>query len=474
MPVPNLLFVYTDEQRYDTMGAYGNRQIETPNLDRFAESATVFEEAYVTQPVCTPSRSTLLTGLYPHTNGCTANNVPLPPEVACLPEMLAEGDYVCGHHGKWHLGDEIFPQHGFEDWRAIEDMYRRYYRPDKPRDQVSHYQRWLRAQGLEPPEGDAFNRGQVAQLAEEYSKPAYLAREATRFLSENRHNPFVLFVNFLEPHMPFTGPRDDQYDPDEIPLPDNFEAVPGPDQPLRLRAGLEKWKRRFSTEEDFRRLISRYWGLCSQVDTHFGRIMDALEEFGLADNTIVVYTSDHGDMMGSHGMVAKTVMYQEAVRVPLLVRAPGRPEGRRVAGPVSQIDVVPTLLDMMGQPIPERLQGVSRRDAVEGETAQFDEDVFIEWNSANGYSADIELPDATPEEIRESWSDPVRTIVTPDGTRFSCSPRGDHELYDLNEDPGETTNLATDGEYLPLMRDLRERIVRWQERTGDEVELPKL
>ena len=112
MKKPNLLFVYTDEQAFNTLAAYGNNQIEMPNLNRLAEESIVFDQAYVSQPVCTPSRSTLLTGLYPHTNGCTENNIPLRPETACLPEMLKAGEYVCGHFGKWHLGDELFAQHG--------------------------------------------------------------------------------------------------------------------------------------------------------------------------------------------------------------------------------------------------------------------------------------------------------------------------------------------------------------------------
>ena len=115
---PNILFIFTDEQRYDTMTAYGNRAIQTPNLDRLARQSTVFEQTYVTQPVCTPSRSTLLTGLWPHTNGCTANNIPLRPETLCVPEMLPD-DYSTCYDGKWHLGDEIFAQHGFQEWISI-------------------------------------------------------------------------------------------------------------------------------------------------------------------------------------------------------------------------------------------------------------------------------------------------------------------------------------------------------------------
>ena len=115
----NLLFIFTDEQRADSMAAYGNLHIETPNLNRLALESVIFDQAYVTQPVCTPSRSSIMTGLYPHTNGCTENNRPLPPGVPCLPEMLADGDYVTAYHGKWHLGDEIFAQHGFDEMLSL-------------------------------------------------------------------------------------------------------------------------------------------------------------------------------------------------------------------------------------------------------------------------------------------------------------------------------------------------------------------
>jgi arylsulfatase A-like enzyme len=124
---PNLLFLYTDEQRYDTLAAYGNKTIRMPNLDRLAGQSTVFERAYVTQPVCTPSRATLLTGLYPHTSGLIRNNIPLRADTKCLPEMMPAGLYACAHMGKWHLGDEIYPQHGFPTWLATEDTYHRFY-----------------------------------------------------------------------------------------------------------------------------------------------------------------------------------------------------------------------------------------------------------------------------------------------------------------------------------------------------------
>jgi arylsulfatase A-like enzyme len=490
MATPNLLFLYTDEQAFNTLAAYGNRRIDMPNLDRLAEQSVVFDQAYVTQPVCTPSRSSLLTGLYPHTTGCTENNVPLPPDLPCLPEMLPEGDYVTGHFGKWHLGDEIFAQHGFDEWVSIEDAYSKYYRDDRDRSARSSYHHFLVDNGFIPDNGEIFGRSQAARLPEEYGKPAFLAREASRFIREHRGSPFVLYVNFLEPHMPFFGPRDGQYEPSDMPLPANFETVPTAEQPLKTRLLRQYYQRNghsglpLRTAADWQRMIANYWGLCSLVDTHAGAIFDTLDECGLRDNTIVVFTSDHGDMMGAHRLLAKCTVFQEAVRVPLLLRLPGQTRGKRVTGPVSQIDVVPTLLDLLGQPVSDRLQGRSLRVMMNSENPTSDQDVFIEWNGPNsGLGADVvgqvQLPEwaaelADVDEVRAAVRDPVRTVVTPDGWKLNCSPQGEHELYNLRDDPFETRNLHGRKEYSQIIDSLAERIRRWQDRTNDAVQLPEM
>ena len=480
---PNLLFIYTDEQAFNTLEAYGNSEISMPNLNRLAERSVVFDQAYVTQPVCTPSRSTLLTGLYPHTDGCTANNVPLRPETPCLPEMLAGGDYVTAHFGKWHLGDELYAQHGFGEWIGIEDGYNQYNGKGKDRSIRSGYHHYLIECGLAPRNGKTFSREEAARLPEEHGKPAFLAREASRFIRANRNDPFALYVNFLEPHMPYFGPRDNQYDPRTIPLPPNFDAVLDDSQPLKARAFAQAYREwghsgmPLRTPEDWRRLIANYWGLCSLIDTHIGTILNTLEESGLSDDTIVVFTSDHGDMMGSHGLTAKSVMFEEAVRVPLMIRLPNQDQGKHVSGPVSHIDVVPTLLDLMNQPIPPHLQGKSLRGLLETEKATSTGSVFIEWNGHNtGFVGEewgsFPMPSAlegvvSREEVETAVSDPVRTVVTPDGWKLNHSQRGEHELYDLSSDPGETENLFYRTESAPIVDRLKEEIARWQKRTGD-------
>lgn len=484
----NLLFIFTDEQRADTMAAYGNSHIEMPNLNRLASESVIFDQAYVTQPVCTPSRSSIMAGLYPHTTGCTENNRSLPSDIPCLPEMLADRDYVAGYHGKWHLGDEIFLQHGFDEWISIDDGYAKYYSPGRdPEDEArSSYHHFLIEHGFKPASGNAFHRYEAARMPEEFGKPAFLAREASRFIRENKNRPFILYVSIFEPHMPFFGPRDDQYNPDEIPLPGNF-ALPTEEQPLKTRLFRRGYYEKgnhglpLKTEKDWRRIIANYWGLCSLVDTHVGMILNTLDECGLRDNTIVVYTSDHGDMMGSHRLLAKCVMFEEATRVPLLVRLPGQRSSRRIWGPVSQIDLVPTLLDLMDQPTPDHLQGKSLKPLLEGsEDVSLEESIVIEWNGPNNGFGDVlgqvsthesMLSLATKEQIERATTDPVRTVITPDGWKFNCSPLGEHELYNLKDDPLETRNLAAAPEHQPGMQELTARIRCWQEETGDKVDL---
>ena len=487
MPRPNLLFIFTDEQRADTMAAYGNSIIQTPTLNRLTAQSTVFDQAYVTQPVCTPSRSTILTGQWPHTNGLRHNNIPLSPETRCLPEFLESGDYYCGYHGKWHLGDELYLQHGFDEWVSIEDGYNSHFTKGRDKSKKSDYHHWLIENGHTPQNGDRFGRGEATSLPEQWGKPKFLGDNAGRFIRENKERPWCLYVNFLEPHMPFYGPRDDQHDLDEITLPANLDHPPTEDQPLKARYYARAYREngfgdrfQLKTDRDWRRLICNYWGLCSLVDHHVGRILDTLTECGLDDNTIIVYTSDHGDMMGSHRLLAKTVMFEEAVRVPLIVKLPGQTKPRRIMGPVSQIDLVPTLLDLMGEPVPEgdELQGKSLGDVLRADgPARLEEPVFIEWNGRDsGQPGKVMNEDTRPDwakemctqdELAAAIADPVRTVITPDEWKYNHSPLGEHELYDLNNDPFELRNMVKKPEHASRIAEMKALIDAWKERTGD-------
>jgi arylsulfatase A-like enzyme len=275
--------------------------------------------------------------------------------------------------------------------------------------------------------------------------------------------------------MPFYGPRDNQYDPAEVTLPANFDHPPTKDQPAKAHRVFERMRDRgfegqaLDAEAGWRQLIAKYWGLCSLVDTHAGTILSTLEACGLEDRTIVVYTSDHGDFMGSHRLVGKGLMFEEAARVPLLVHLPGQKTAQRVARPVSQIDLVPTLLDLMDQPAAPDLSGRSLRPDLEGRTPAPPEDIFIEWNGEVGVRTWTDPRTVTPPR-----EDAVRTVVTTDGWKFNWSAADEHELYDLNRDPIEVKNLAPRKGSRPRMQDLAGRIRAWQERTGDTAALPAL
>jgi choline-sulfatase len=310
------------------------------------------------------------------------------------------------------------------------------------------------------------------KLPEEFSKTAYLAREASRFIRENRRDPFVLFVGFHEPHPPYHGPRDGQYDPAEIKMPENYHHPPTADQHPkalhRFRSFQEKGYRSWNLTEDaeWRKIVSNYWGLCSQVDTHVGTILETLRECDLYDETLVVFTADHGDMLGSHRLLQKSVMFKESIMVPLILKMPGQGKSVTINGPVSHIDLLPTILDIMGEEAPRHLQGNSLRPVIEGD-GEIEDGAIIEWNSRRGPRD----PSGTEDEATAASRDPTRTIVTPEGWRFTYSPMGWHELFNLDDDPMEIHNLARSGEHDELMSDLLEKIRSWQSQTGDRVKL---
>ncbi len=254
-------------------------------------------------------------------------------------------------------------------------MYKHYYTREGYKAAKASYHLFLEKHGFKPDADNSgypvFSRNFAARLPEQYSKPAFLAGEVCQFIQEHRNQPFLIYLNFLEPHMPFFGPYDGMYKPEDVYLPRNFDALLAPDSPIRHRYLVKYyrdhgWPDRegkhgtLKTEWEWRYLISRYWGLVSLVDTHVGKILTTLAECGLEENTVVIYTSDHGDMMGSHRLAEKMVMYEEATRVPLLIRIPWlKNPPQAVEHPVSQIDLVPTILDILDMPVPFHLQGKS-------------------------------------------------------------------------------------------------------------------
>jgi arylsulfatase A-like enzyme len=487
MKHPNILLLWTDEQRHDTLPVAGTHHPDMPELARLSGHSCAFTRAYCTQPVCTPARGSVMTGLMPHRHGAITNNVALDPSVPCLPELLPERVYATGYIGKWHLGDECFAQHGFEEWVGVDDSYVRYYSPERDRNHRCEYHHWLVSRGYRPDHNGIFGRHFAANLPESESKPAFQADQAIDFIDRHRGEPWCLSVNMLEPHMPFTGPRDGDYDPQAIPLPDNHLADPDDSCFLRHRLLNRRFRSQsfscfdFSDEAGWRRLRANYYGLCSQIDHHFGRILRALEASGQYDDTLVIFTSDHGDMMGSHRMVAKTTMYEEATRIPLLVKLPGQRSHRRCEHPVSQIDLVPTALEACGVAIPDDIQGQSLVATAAG-AAHEHRDVLVQWtfNKDQDFTfldgEGAALPWAAGlgdgPSLTAAWEAPMRTLITDDGWRYSANDLGEQECFHLASDPGETRNLAGSDE-APL-DELHSRLLARMDDLGDELSLPWL
>jgi arylsulfatase A-like enzyme len=464
-PRPNLLFILTDQHRRDAVGAHGNPQIRTPHLDALARRGVLFEAAYVTQPLCTPSRASLLTGLYPHTHGAGLNNEPLSRDRRILVEMLAPGAYRSAWFGKWHLGDEIFRQRGFDEFESTEDGYEEHYSPGRDRSAKSGYHHFLAGRGVKPDERDGgYSRRYANTLPKELSKPAYVAGKGIEFIERHRERPFAVFLSFLDPHTPFNSVNDGMYDPARMEVPATFHEPLDPtvlERTRVLRDMLQhdapgSYKGIIDTARDLQEVKARYYGKVTLVDEMVGRVVARLGELGLSGRTIVVFTSEHGELMGAHRLVFKSLMYEESAGVPLILSVPGMTDrGRRVAAPVSTVHLTPTLLDLMGQPAPAGLQGESWAPILRKGGAWPERPVFMEFNGP-------------PWPFKDRFTERLRTVRTPDGWKLTVDDRSQGELYDLRQDPQERKNLFYDDAHLGRVRALLEQIRAWQRGTGDE------
>ena len=486
--MPNLLLLWTDQQRYDTLAAAGQTVLRLPHLNRLAESATVFDRAYCTQPVCTPSRGSLVTGLYPHAHGATTNNVHLRRDVKTFAEWLNEwqtGDYATGYIGKWHLGDEIYPQHGFDEWQATDDGYVAHYSPERDRDDRSPYHHYLYDEGYQPGEHNTFHRNWQCMLPERDSKPRWQADRAIDFINRHQGRPWVLSVNTLEPHHPLPAARNGAYTPDELPVAGSFCKTPD-DVPLHVRMKQRHWSQgfehfHFGSERSWRQAMAHYWGLCEMVDDHYGRILQALADSGQWDDTLIIFTSDHGEMMGCHGLFGKQVAFDYSSRVPLIIKWPGQQEAQRVEQPVSLADLTPTICEVCGGQVPEGLHGQSLAPIGRGEMVPA-RDIGIVWHvrpdaAPPAWQNEADVPEdlrdlASPAALAAASVYTYRAIVTPQLRKLWVTSLGEWQLYDLAADPDELHNLAS--ERPDEVAALRQRLVDWLGSVDDPWEVPAL
>jgi arylsulfatase len=470
---PNILLFISDQQRTDTLKCYGNDWIQSPHQDALAERSFVFENTYVTQAVCTPSRGSLMTGLYPHSHGCVVNRIKLRDEIPSIAEMLPT-TYRKAMFGKWHLGDDSVRQHGFDEWISTEDDHRNMYsRPGLP---FSSYYCWMKEQGIEPENNSAtgeiiFSPNQRSKLSAEYQMATFVANHSERFIRENTDQPWLLVFSTFEPHPPMTGPYDGMYDPDDLPLGPTFRKKPE-GHSLFNRARAEHCLNNraeggdLREEKSGRKSRAQYYGNVKIIDDAVGRMVKVLEETGQMENTVFAFTSDHGEMAGDHAMMGKRAFYEESARVPLILSVPWlTKEQKRIDGVFGQADLISTLLEFANQPVLESLPGRPCVDVLRGETNLENHAAFMEWNGIG----DRNLGN---DQINLMATLPWRCVVMGDRWKLNLCAGDQCELFDLNTDPYEETNLFDDPAHRDRIREMAAKIRLWQHETGDDAPLP--
>lgn len=467
---PNLILFLPDQQRADTLACYGGINVHAPSLNKLASESVIFERTYVTHPVCTPSRSSLMTGTWPHTNGCTRNSVPLDRRFHVFPELMEDRDYRAAYIGKWHLGEEGPVGRGFHEWISTDDH--------------GDYTNFLLSRGIAPDKGNGrFSELAISNLPLELSRPKFLEKHACDFIEKHQRDPFIVVVGFVEPHSPYNGPLNDEHPLDQIDLDPTATLPESENIPLRYRL-MREWQQAEAildrerlpfqlffgiTPEEYRSIKQRYLGLVTLVDQSIGAILECLERCGLAGDTIVIHTSDHGDSLGAHHLFGKETMFEEAARVPFLIRLPSHKRAKMISQPVSHIDFVPTLLDLLGQPKHPQCAGKSllpviNEDAVRGQN------VFLEW-APNRTKIKKGTSLARRRMIKRAVEESTRTIVSPEGWKVCLRDKDLNELYNLTDDPWETRNLYSVRQYASVISRLAGEIHRWQEATNDRLKI---
>jgi arylsulfatase A-like enzyme len=469
LPVkPNLIVFLPDQLRADAVAGETASSVHAPNIHKLAAQSVIFDRAYVTQPICTPSRSSLMSGTWPHLNGATSKTRILYPQFRCLPEMLADSDYRTAYFGKWHLGDEFSAQHGFEEWLSVEEFFKSA-KSDHKIDGVSDYTKFLLSKGYKPDShsGKYFSRAFAYSLPFELSMAKFLEKRTCEFLQAHRNEPFLVFVAFVEPHPPYNGPFNNEHSLDTISLDASSGDTFGEDIPLRCRLRQELFRHRLGNAEAYRKVKQKYFGLITELDHCIGAILAQLDDLGLTERTITVLSSDHGDMMSAHGLLGKQMMFEESARVPYLVRMPGQKQPIHCTQAISHIDFAPTMLDLLGKPQHSQCVGQSKAKLVRGETCE-PEPVFIQWSPVKE-KINKHSKLASQEQMKQAVTESTRAIFTPDGWKLCLRDKDKNELYNLRGDPAERHNLYYDNSHADMVSELTTQIHRWQEGVGDSL-----
>lgn len=446
----NVVVVLADQLRADCVGCYGNSIVKTPHIDRLANAGTRFSWAFSQHPQCAPSRASLLTGRYPHTNGSISNFTATGDHERTLGERYRAAGYQSVGVGKLHLFKEK-QEAGFSDLMVSGGQHSG---STDAECLDEDYKNWMRERGHWDALKEAYAQRadpnyrlnfqcKVSPLPPDLYIDGWVGNRAVEFIeAQSATRPFFMFVGLPNPHNPFEPPEPyaSIYDPSGMPIPESFQSDLSKKPPQHLaykkfgRAGMGS-NYELLTEEALRQVIAYYYASITLVDDQVGKIIDALEAKGIMDDTVVVFLSDHGELLGDHGMLLKStdaypILYDNCLHVPLIFRVPGAPAGQVVESAVELVDLAPTILEATGLEMAPEFQGFSLLDALHGGDAPTREWVFCETGA-----------------VKMLRGGGYKLVYYP-GQTYG-------ELYDLNSDPHEMNNLWMESEYA----DVRSRMI---------------
>ncbi|WP_157638029.1 sulfatase family protein [Flexithrix dorotheae] len=451
----NVLLIIGDDHSARVLGCYGNDKVNTPNLDRLATEGVRFSRAYANAPLCSASRQSILTGKYPHATGVTLLTTSFPDENITIAEMLGEAGYKTGIFGKTHFNNQ--GSHGFQvmmgrsQFRESIDSLENIEIPEgvKVRPQWKPFKDpariWLNA--------DMATSG----LPYKYDQATFFADRTIDFIKANKNNQFFATLAFFEPHSPFNFPIEfsGKYQPEKVPFPEGSEEddqwIPAVFKDL--------------TEEERKGIIASYYTSVEYVDSNVGRVMEALKENGLEENTLVIYIGDHGYLLNDHKRFEKHMMWEPAINAPLIVRGYGE-KGKVFSTFVEYVDLVPTILEILENPGNQEIQGKSFVPVLEGKTENHRSQVFSEF-----------LADNKAMIKNEQWKYIFSTGQRDLGQGYATGnpPTGiQHRLYNQIEDPDETTDLGGKKEYKSTLDSMKQELLKVFNETHPEAfKLPK-
>ena len=473
---PNILWICSDQQRFDTLGCYGNPYVCTPNIDRLAKEGVVFENAYCQNPVCSPSRASFLTGRYPHNTGCRQNGQPIHGFERTISKILHEHGYTCGLAGKYHIMPAA-PYRFKQSEVRIDDGYDVFFwsHGHAPKHPANQYQQWLKEKGVEYKTSDVSYCKWIEEgMPEEYHQTSWCVERAISYIDYCRQfdMPWMFSINFFDPHCPFDPPKEylDRYlqNINELPLPNykEGELKNKPRYQTALHSNCEQDKNKnikalnpsALTENDHRYIKAAYYAMIDLIDVQVGRLVEFLKNIDEYDNTLIIYMSDHGEMLGDHGIYYKSMcLYEGAVHVPLIFHYPKRLQPRRYKSNIELLDVTPTILEAVGIPREVQMQGVSLWNQMVNGDDITDEDVYTEY-----YNSLV----STFGQPNKNYN----TMVRSGDYKISlCHGTSEGELYDLRKDPNEQVNLFYNPNYSDVKIDMLIRLCNKMAFTTDPI-----